>query len=129
MVPPTLRVLLIDDSETFRDRMRRRLEEEPGIIVVEARDGFEGLIAIEQSHPDVVLLDLHMPGIDGFTVLAEIRARAAAPHVIVLTAHLTPEVRKRCERAGVDALVDKSDAATAIVPLVRGLPAVAAKDA
>lgn len=109
-------VLLIDDSDVFRTRMRRRLLEVPGVRVIEARNGFEGLNVIEQARPDAVLLDLHMPGMDGFTVLGEIRARFGGLTVIVLTANLTPLSRERCEALGVDALIDKADAALAVLP-------------
>ena len=111
-------VLLIDDSDVFRMRMRRRLEEEQGLIVLEARSGFEGLNAIETSSPEAVLLDLHMPDLDGFTVLGEIRKRFATLKVIVLSANLTPAALQRCEELGADAIVDKADAAAAILPLL-----------
>ena len=113
-----MNVLLVDDSAIFRTRMKRRLEEESGVAVLEAANGFEGLVAIEQSRPDVVILDLQMPGLDGSTVLGEIRERFGDLPVIVLTANATPVAREQCERLGVDAVVDKADAASAVVPLL-----------
>ena len=121
-------VLLIDDSDIFRTRMRRLLQEEPGLTVLEARNGFEGLIAIEKESPDAVLLDLHMPGMDGFTVLGEIRERYGALKVIVLTANLTPAARHRCDELGADALVDKADAVAAVVPALRGVSGAAVQE-
>jgi DNA-binding NarL/FixJ family response regulator len=114
-----MNVLLIDDSDIFRTRMRRRLEEEPGFRVVEARNGFEGLIEIEKARPGVVLLDLHMPGMDGFTILGEIRERYADLSVIVLSANLTPAARNRCRELGAQGIVDKTDAASAVMPAIR----------
>lgn len=114
-----MNVLLIDDSDIFRTRMRRLLQEVPGFTVIEARNGFEGLIAIEKEGPDAVLLDLHMPGMDGFTILGEIRERYGALKVIVLTANLTPAARQRCDELGANALVDKADAAAAVVPALQ----------
>ena len=111
-------VLLIDDSDIFRTRMRRRLQEEPEFTIVEARNGFEGLIAIEKTRPDAVLLDLHMPGMDGFTVLGEIRERFNALKVIVLSANLTEASRQRCVELGAETLIDKTDAALAVVPAI-----------
>lgn len=111
-------VLLIDDSDIFRTRMRRRLQEEPEFTVVEARNGFEGLIAIEKTRPDAVLLDLHMPGMDGFTVLGEIRERFEALKVIVLSANLTAASRQRCAELGAEMLIDKADAALSVVPAI-----------
>lgn len=114
-----MRVLLVDDSETFRTRMHRLLREQPDLALSEARDAFEGLIKIERARPDVILLDLHMPGLDGVTMLREIRARFADLKVIVLTANATPGSRERCEQLGVEAIIDKADAATALVPAIR----------
>lgn len=113
-------VLLIDDSDTFRSRMRRRLEDEPGFTVLEAGNGLEGLNAIEQSSPDAVLLDLQMHDLDGLTLLAEIRARFGGLKVIVVSANLSAAARTRCEDLGADAMVDKADAASDVVPLLRG---------
>ena len=111
-------VLLIDDSDIFRQRMRRRLQEDPEFTVVEARNGFEGLIAIENTRPDAVLLDLHMPGMDGFTVLGEIRVRFNALKVIILSGNLTDASRQRCVELGAETLIDKADAALAVVPAI-----------
>lgn len=122
-----MNVLLIDDSDIFRSRMRRLLQEEPGFTVVEARNGLEGLIAIEKGSPDAVLLDLHMPGMDGFTVLGEIRERHGALKVIVLTANLTPAAHQRCGELGANALIDKADAALAVVPALRHVSGAAVR--
>lgn len=112
-------VLLVDDSEMFRTRMRRLLEEHPGLSLSEAADAFEGLLAIERTRPDVLLLDLHMPGLDGVTMLHEVRARFGDLRVIVLTANATPGARTRCEQLGADAIIDKADAAVAVVPAIQ----------
>lgn len=109
-------VLLVDDSDIFRTRMRRLLEEEPEVTVIEAKNGVEGLERIEQARPEAVLLDLHMSAMDGFEVLGEIRRRFGTLTVLVLSANLTPAARLRCLELGVDGLIDKADAATAVVP-------------
>jgi len=66
------RVLIADDKETSRELIRTVLES-AGHAVSEASDGFEALQYARQLQPDLVILDLHMPGLDGFGVLAELR--------------------------------------------------------
>jgi two-component system LytT family response regulator len=80
-------VLIVDDEPLARDRTRQLLEEEPDIeIVGECASGQEAVAAIENAGPDLVFLDVQMPGMDGFAVLASARARKL-PAVIFVTAH------------------------------------------
>jgi signal transduction histidine kinase len=67
------RVLLIDDDETFRYVLRQFITERDHFEVFEARDGVDGLAAIRDHNPDLVVLDLHMPRMDGFAVLRALR--------------------------------------------------------
>ena len=83
----TLRVMLCDDSETTRAILRRLIESEPGIRVVhQAADGRAALDALAASRPDVVLLDLEMPVMDGMTALPLILKAAPRAAVIVASA-------------------------------------------
>jgi CheY-like chemotaxis protein len=68
-----------------------------------------------------VLLDLHMPGTDGFDVLRALRRRAAQTLVIVLTSDVTASVRERCCALGARAVIDKQDAAESIPSALRQL--------
>jgi DNA-binding NarL/FixJ family response regulator len=78
-----VRVLLADDNGRFRQLLRRLLEREDGIeVVAEASDGAEALALAEEHLPDVVLMDLSMPGVDGLEATLELKARI--PHVTVL---------------------------------------------
>ncbi|MBP2433978.1 MULTISPECIES: response regulator [Bradyrhizobium] len=70
------RVLLIDDDETFRYVMRQIISNEPRYEFIEASDGDEGLKVAREQRPDVIILDLQMPTVDGFTVLQELGAIA-----------------------------------------------------
>jgi DNA-binding response OmpR family regulator len=76
-------ILVIDDEDTVRRLIRRTLEEK-GYSVVTAADGNEGLAKLDQGGIDLVLLDINMPGLDGFQVLELIRRRSDLP-VIMLT--------------------------------------------
>lgn len=81
-----LRVLVVDDEPLARDRLRAALAAEPGVEVVgECPDGLEAVRAIGRLRPDLVLLDVQMPGLDGFGVIREVGA-AAMPPVIFVTA-------------------------------------------
>lgn len=81
------RVLIIDDDETFRYVMKQILRNEPRYEVFEASDGRDGLQQARNANPDVIVLDLQMPNVDGFTVLQELNAdqRTSVIPVIVST--------------------------------------------
>ncbi len=118
------RLLLVDDEEHLR-RAMRDLMERAGYQVLEAADGVEALDMVDRHAPDVIILDLNLPGIDGYEVLAQIRSRPAmrGVPVVVLTAKgdednevrvlelgaadfLTKPFRARALAARIDALLD-----------------------
>lgn len=77
-------VLVVDDETTIREVLRRYLERE-GFAVSEAADGNQALATIEAEDPDLVVLDLMLPGIDGLSLASRLRARSEVP-VVMLTA-------------------------------------------
>ncbi|RJF81013.1 chemotaxis-specific protein-glutamate methyltransferase CheB [Azospirillum cavernae] len=89
--PKALRVLIIDDSAFMRASLRHIVGHTPGFTVVgEANDGLAGVEAIRNLRPDVVTLDLDMPGLDGIGVLKRVRPpRGGAPVVIMVSAFTT----------------------------------------
>jgi signal transduction histidine kinase len=92
------RVLLIDDDETFRYVMRQIISNEPRYEFIEAVDGDVGLTAAREQKPDVIILDLQMPTMDGFTVLQELNAdsRTSVTPVIVSTSlNVNAELKAR----------------------------------
>jgi signal transduction histidine kinase/CheY-like chemotaxis protein len=92
------RVLLIEDDETFRYVMRQIISNEPRYEFIEAVDGDVGLLAAREQHPDVIILDLQMPTMDGFTVLQELAAdsRTSVTPVIVSTSmNINAELKAR----------------------------------
>jgi two-component system LytT family response regulator len=81
-----IRVLLVDDEPLARDRVRALLANEPELeLIGECADGAAAVAAIEEQSPDLVLLDVQMPELDGFEVLARLKQKR--PAVIFLTAH------------------------------------------
>jgi DNA-binding LytR/AlgR family response regulator len=83
-----MRSLIIDDEESARERLRRLLAAHPGIgIAGEARDGLEALRKIEDLEPDLLFLDIELPGLTGFELLHSIRAGVPLPLVIFVTGY------------------------------------------
>jgi two-component system, NarL family, response regulator LiaR len=84
-----IRVLIVDDHAVVREGLRTFLDLQDGIEVVgEAADGEQGIDEAERLHPDVILMDLVMPKLDGVGAMRELRTRAPDAHVIVLTSFL-----------------------------------------
>ncbi|MDR7339721.1 DNA-binding NarL/FixJ family response regulator [Glycomyces lechevalierae] len=96
-----IRVLLVDDDALVRAGLSLMLDGTADIAVVaEAGDGREAVAAADAHHPDVVLMDLQMPHVDGITATRRLRARPGAPEVIVLTTFDTDENIVHALRAG-----------------------------
>jgi two-component system LytT family response regulator len=84
----TLRVVIVDDEELARRGIRSRLERAGDVdVIAECRNGREAIDAIRRLAPDLVFLDVQMPGKDGFDVVAGLGGDAAPPQVIFVTAH------------------------------------------
>ncbi len=108
-------VLLVDDEDTLR-RVMRDLLVRDGYDVVEARTGVEALDQVDRHAPDVVVLDLNLPGMDGYSVLSELRSRAATREipVIVLTAKGDEDNEVRVFELGADDFLTKPFRAKAL---------------
>jgi signal transduction histidine kinase len=92
------RVLLIDDDETFRYVMRQIISNEPHYEFIEAVDGDDGLKAAREQQPDVIILDLQMPTMDGFTVLQELgadRRTSVTPVIVSTSLNVNAELKAR----------------------------------
>ncbi len=106
---PPFTVLVVDDSIVVRRLIVGWLAEvAPGTQVVEAADPEEGIEAFHRMRPDVVVLDLNMPGGSGFDVLREVRKVIPPRMVIVFTNHAEEPYRRRCLEGGADLFFDKA---------------------
>lgn len=124
MTAPPVRVLLADDHPLVRAGVRRVLDAEPHLIVVgEAEDGTQALAAIRTAAPDVLVLDLAMPGVDGLAVLRQAKTIRPALRIVVLTMHASPEYVARAIQSGADGYLLKE---SAVQDLVSAIEAVAA---
>ena len=102
-----MKLLLVDDDPEIRASVRLGLELQwRGVEIVEAARGDDALSAIEEQRPDLVLLDVGLPDLDGYAVLREIRAFSSVP-VIMLTARDEPIDKVRGLEAGADDYVGK----------------------
>jgi CheY-like chemotaxis protein len=102
------RILLVEDNEMNRDMLSRRLAKR-GYEVILARDGQEGLDVAGSSFPDLILMDMSLPVMDGWEAtrrLKEAPATARIP-VVALTAHALTDDREKATRAGCDAYETK----------------------
>ncbi|MEV5893452.1 response regulator transcription factor [Nonomuraea fuscirosea] len=114
-----IRVLLVDDDALVRAGLSMMLDGTGGITVVaEAADGQEAVTATDAHAPDVVLMDLRMPRVDGITATRRLRARARPPEVIVLTTFDTDENVLHALRAGAAGFLLKDTSPAQIVEAV-----------
>lgn len=105
----TFTVLLSDDSKVVRKHLVNILADLPQIEVVGERETVAGTIeAVEQIHPDVVILDINMPDGSGIDALKFIKRSAPQTEVIMLTNHANPFYQRACIRAGARYFFDKS---------------------
>ncbi len=94
-------VLVVDDHEDIRVLIRTLLSEDPGIEVLGEADSADAALAkVESLDPDVVLLDARMPRVDGFQAAARILARRPGQAIVLLTAVVDDQIRRRAYEAG-----------------------------
>jgi len=111
------RILLVDDVEVVRSTLRSLLAEYT--ICGEAENGLVALDQVRQLKPDVVVLDITMPVMNGLKATVEIRRFAPSTKIILFTINDTPEAQEAARMVGADALVPKSRAGTDLLPTVQ----------
>jgi len=109
----SIRVLIVDDLPWVREGLATVLKlaarsVTPRLEVVgEAQNGLEAIGQLRALQPDVILMDLEMPGMDGYETTRRIKAEKPAPRVIILSIHTGPEAQQRAQAAGADGFVTK----------------------
>jgi len=104
-----LKILIADDHALMLEAIKLALENEADFeIVAQAESGSQLLPLVNQTNPDLVVLDLHMPGIDGITCIKLLRKRCPWVRTIVLSAHDSEEMVEAALEAGADAFIAKN---------------------
>lgn len=116
-----IRVLVVDDEALIRTGFQRILAAADGIEVVGAVSGAEALRTVREQHPDVVLLDIRMPDVDGLTVLGDIRRLPDPPVVAMLTTFDMDEYVETALRSGAAGFLLKDTDPEALPPAVQSL--------
>ena len=103
------KILIIDDDDSFRLFAREALEVFTGYELQEAEDGIQGALITSSWHPDLVIVDLRMPSMNGveFCEFIKKNAQMASVKLIVVSAYLAPEVRDAVNILDIDAVLDK----------------------
>jgi DNA-binding NarL/FixJ family response regulator len=121
-VTPPIRVLVADDHAVVRQGIRHVLEEDPGLrVVAEAATGDEVLERAARERPDVVLLDLTMPGATGLNVVRALRERVAETRVLILSVHDDREYVLESVRAGAHGYLRKDSSPADIRQAIRAV--------
>jgi two-component system response regulator DesR len=111
-----IKVLLADDDDLFIESLKALVDRQPELdVVATARNGLEAIELADALDPDAVVVDLHMPLLDGVSALT--RLRRDHPHlcVIVLTGDSDAAIHRAAEEAGADAVLEKHEMARALV--------------
>jgi DNA-binding NarL/FixJ family response regulator len=118
----SLRVLLVDDNQAFLDVAARELATDTRVqIVGQAPSAEDAFAQMQRAQPDLVLLDIGLPQMNGLEATRQIKARLGAPRVVLVTIHDTPDYRAAGMAAGADGFIAKEEFDTQILPLIETL--------
>ena len=119
-----VRVLLVDDDRDFLDSLLPLIEHQPVLTVAgTAENGLDAIELADQLEPDAVVIDLHMPVVDGVTAVARLRKDHPNLCLIALTGDPAPELHDAVTEAGADAVLMKGDLVDSLVQRLRAVRA------
>ena len=105
-----MEIVIVDDSELVRERVAKQISEIPGISVTgEAGNSIEAMEIVKLNQPDVMILDIKMPGESGIEVLRKVKEEYPSMVIIMLTNYPFLQYRAKCYEYGVDYFLDKSE--------------------
>jgi DNA-binding NarL/FixJ family response regulator len=124
-----IRIFLVDDQATVRHGLRMRLQLEADMAVVgEASDGAAALAALPGTHPDVMVLDYEMPGMNGMDTLNALLLSKSELPVIMLSIHDNDVIKREAARAGAFAFVAKHEAGDRLLEAIRSAAAAGRRE-
>lgn len=104
-----MKILIADDSPLLRERIRLLLKNFENVTIVgEAENGTDALLQIQEKDPDLIILDIRMPEMNGIEVLKKIREKGPRPKICILTNYPYKQYRERCLAEGADYFFDKN---------------------
>ena len=113
-------ILIVDDSPLIRRSLRTLFEQHPDwVICGEAENGCEGIDKARQLHPDLIVIDLAMPRLNGIDATRILKRSMAATPIVMFTSFSDPLIKETALAAGLDAFVEKSEATTLITTIRR----------
>jgi two-component system, NarL family, response regulator DesR len=119
-LPEALRILVVDDHEPMRISIRSLLCTQSDFeVICEAKEGGSAVEKAKELNPDVIVLDISMPGMNGFEVARRIRALRLSSKIVFLSQHEALQPIREAFRAGGNGYVAKSDAAQDLIPAIR----------
>jgi DNA-binding NarL/FixJ family response regulator len=105
----THKTLIVEDNDSFRQALRSLLSSRyPSMSFKEARDGREALNAVSAFDPDLIFMDIKLPGENGLELTRKIRASHSEAKIIILTSHDLPEYREAAREGGADHFLTKA---------------------
>lgn len=120
----TLRVVLADDETLLGEAISTLLSLEPDIdIITTVPDGREAVRAVARERPDIAVLDLEMPHLDGIEVATKLRTQAPGTRIVLLTRHARPAVLRRALEAGISGFVTKTTSVSDLPGILRNVHA------
>ncbi len=114
-------VLMVDDHPTIRLAVRMLLERERFQVIGESGDGIEAVQMARQLRPDIVILDIGLPGLDGMEVIKRLKNMEPVPRIMVLTGQPADLYVRRCMDAGISAFVNKDEGTEALTFAVKAM--------
>jgi DNA-binding NarL/FixJ family response regulator len=116
------KVLIVDDNAHIRKSLRWTIEHELDWQVCgEASNGAEGVFAAAEMKPDIVVLDLSMPVMNGIEAARQLKKLMPSTHLLMFTSYVTPTIEEAARDVGIEAFVAKSDGAVSLLQNLRRL--------